>query len=402
MKNLVLVYLVIFFITMAKGTTNVIFPPFLETRAYAVSMIGVLTSLFAVSQLAARLPAGMLYAPRRARLTLSGGLLVLGLTAIGFILFKPLAALATLIILNGFAFGVITTIALALCIDAKPPDYPGGAMMGWYTSAIAGGYTVGQPVGGFLTDKFGYWAGFGSTAAFSLVAIAVILSLPNLGQAVSPAATSHVQKQRSRWKFNIDPRQIPGGVLLATMIVFFVNLMFRSLHTFFPLYALAIGINLTQIGFLRSSLSLAATVVRPFSGKLFEVIHHRRVTHGAMAVAAGAVILSPILSGSMPLLFALFVLMGLSRGLARVTSATMVAESNDRAGGGRAGVWSGVYNAGLDMGSIAGPAVGGYLASLMGIPAMLAVIPSVALGTYVVITLSLRRKRMQAVTLAAD
>lgn len=402
MQNLIRVYLVIFLITMAKGTINVIFPPFLEERAYAVSLIGLLSSLFAVFQLVARLPAGILYSPPRVRLTLAGGLLVLGLTAIGFSAFEPTAALAALIILNGFAFGVITTVALALCIDTKPEDYSSGAMMGWYTSAIAAGYAVGQPVGGFLADHFGFLAAFEGTAVFSLVAILVILSLPGLGQSASYAGTEQAQRGSSRWNFRFNPRQIPVGVLLATMIVFFINLMFRSLHTFFPLYALAVGLSLTQIGFLRSLLSLAAAAVRPFSGKIFQVLHYRRVTHLAILLAAGSVMLSPVLADSMGWLVVLFVLMGVSRGMARVTSATMLAESNDQAQERRVGIWSGVYNAGLDLGSIAGPAVGGFLASLLGIPGMLMVIPTLALGTYVLISLSARRKRLQAVAAAAD
>ncbi|MFQ5855961.1 MAG: MFS transporter [Anaerolineae bacterium] len=402
MKNLIRIYLVIFLITGAEGTMHVIFPPFLEARAYLVSQIGLLSALFPALQLAARLPAGALYAPRRARLVLAGGLLVLGLTALGFVAFTGVVFLAAMIMLHGFAFGTVTTVALALCIDAKPADYASGAMMGWYTSAIAAGYALGQPVGGFLADNFGFSAGYGSTAALSLVAILVILSLPGLGQSASQAGTEHARRRGSRWSLRFDPRRIPTGVLLATLIVFFVNLMFRSLHTFFPLYALAVGLSLTQIGFLRSLLSLAAAVVRPFSGKIFRVIHYRRVTHLAMLLAAGSVILSPVMTGSMTLLTALFVLMGLSRGLARVTSATMVAESNDQAERHRIGVWSGVYNAGLDLGSITGPAVGGYLASLVGIPRMLAVIPTFALGTYVAISLRARRRRVQAVTAAVD
>ncbi|MFQ5611548.1 MAG: MFS transporter, partial [Anaerolineae bacterium] len=402
---LILVYLVIFLITMSKGTINVIFPPFLEARAYIISQIGLLSSLFAVFQLAARLPAGVLYTPQRARLILSGGLLVLGTTALGFTAFEPVALLAAMIVLNGFAFGVITTVALALSIDAKPADYPSGAMMGWYTSAIAAGYAVGQPVGGFLADRYGFFAAFGGTAVFSLLAILIISSLPGLGQTASQAGTEPARRRgsRSRWGLRFDPRQIPSGVLLATLIVFFVNLMFRSLHTFFPLYALAVGLSLTQIGFLRSMLSLSAAAVRPFSGKLFQVIPYRRVTHLAMAAGAGAVVLSPAMTGSMALLVVLFVLMGLSRGLARVTSATMLAESSDRTEGHWVGVWSGVYNAGLDLGSIAGPAFGGYLASLLGIPRMLTVVPALALGTYAVVSLTARRKRLKAAaTVAVD
>lgn len=402
MKQLIRVYLVIFLITMAKGTINVIFPPFLEDRAYLISQIGLLSSLFAIFQLVARLPSGVLYSPRRARLALVGGLMILGLSALGFYAFEHTGMLIIMIVLNGFAFGAITTIALALCIDAKPKDYPSGAMMGWYTSAIAAGYAVGQPVGGYLADSFGFSAGFTSTAALSLLAILVIASLSGLTQVNSLQPEASPSKSFARWSLRQNIRQIPSGVLMGTLIVFFVNLMFRSVHTFFPLYALAVGISLAQIGFLRSSLSLAAALVRPFSGKLFQLLHHRQVTHIAMVAAAGAVFLSPMLTKSMTWLFLLFIFMGISRGLLRVTSATFVAESNDRSEGNQVGVWSGVYNAGLDVGSIAGPAVGGFLASFTSIPSMLTVISTLALGTYAFINVFTWRRHKRIVRRMAE
>ncbi|HET7090652.1 MAG TPA: MFS transporter [Anaerolineae bacterium] len=419
MQSLIQVYVVIFLITCSEGTIHVIFPPFLESLAYAVSQIGVLSSLFAVLQLAARLPAGAFYAPQRARVILVGGLALLGLTALGFPTVQGLVPLVALIGLHGFAFGTITTVALALCIDTRPKDYPSGAMMGWYTSAIAAGYAVGQPIGGYLADEFGFPMGFGALAGFSLLAILILLSLPRLGQShqktgpipsAHPATAGHAGHTRHQWSLRFDPRRLPAEVLLATLIVFFVNMMFRSLHTFFPLYALAAGITLTQIGLLRSMLSLAAAVVRPFSGKLFQVIHYRRVNHMAMIGAAASVLLSPLMVGSMTLLAVLHTLMGLSRGLTRVTSATMLAESNateapplsppsdggdDRGGrNARIGIWSGVYNAGLDLGSITGPAVGGILAGWIGIPNMLGTIAIGVLGTYVFISLLARRRRV--------
>jgi DHA1 family multidrug resistance protein-like MFS transporter len=401
-KQLIRVYLVIFLITMAKGTINVVFPPFLEGRAYLVSQIGLLTSIFGVFQLAARIPSGVLYSPRRARFALVTGLMSLGLSALGFTAFEHTAILIAMIILNGFAFGAITTIALALCIDARPEDYSSGAMMGWYTSAIAAGYAVGQPVGGYLADSFGFAASFAGTAALSLLAILVIATLSRLGQMETQPTGETAFRSPAQWSLRYNLRQIPSGVLMGTLIVFFVNLMFRSLHTFFPIYALAVGVSLAQIGFLRSALSLAAALVRPFSGKLFQVLHHRNITHIAMVAAAGAVFLSPALTRSMTWLFLLFVFMGIGRGLLRVTSATFVAESSDQSTGNKVGVWSGVYNAGLDIGSIAGPAVGGFVASFVGIPAMLTAIPVLALGAYAFISILTRRQAQQAVRTIAE
>ncbi|RME43570.1 MAG: MFS transporter [Chloroflexi bacterium] len=399
MTNLLRIYLVIFMTTAAEGIVHVIFPPYLNARAFLVSQIGLLSGLFPVLQLAARLPSGTLYTHRRARAVLTAGLALLGLSSIGFAVFVGFVPLVIMIMLHGFAFGAVTTVALALCIDLKPGNYSSGAMMGWYTAAIAAGYSVGQPIGGYLADTFGFGAGFSGTAAFSLLGISAVLTLPTPGGRVTYRQALEAEHQRHRWSFRVDPRRLPASVLLATLIVFFVNLIFRSLHTFFPLYALTMGISLTQYGLLRSLLSLAAAVVRPFSGRLFEVLHYRRVTHIAMVVAAGAVILSSIMVRSMAALVVLYVLMGLSRGLNRVTSATMIAESSDESDSGSIGVWSGIYNAGLDLGSITGPAVGGYLAAVLGIPRMLILLPTIALGVYILVSLTARRRRQQ--TLAA-
>ncbi len=400
MKNLIRVYAVILLITCAEGTIHVIFSPFLESRAYAVAQIGVLSSLFAVLQLVARLPVGALYSPRHSRAILAGGLALLGATALSFPFAPGTLLLTGLIVLHGFAFGAITTVALALAIHTKPKAYSSGAMMGWYTSAIAAGYALGEPVGGYLADTYGFPAGFGLMAGVSLLALIVVVSLPGLGQGIAEAAP--VAEPHRRWQLRFDPRGLPGQVLLATMIVFFVNMMYRSLHTFFPLYALAAGLSLTQLGLLRSLLSLSAAVVRPFSGRLFQRVNYRRVNHAAMVSAAGAVFFSPALIGSVPLLSALYILMGFSRGLTRVTSATMIAESSDTAGHGRSvGLWSGVYNAGLDLGSITGPAIGGLLAAYMGIPRMLVVIAAATLVVYVIVSLFVRRRRLAVVPISA-
>jgi dipeptide/tripeptide permease len=63
----------------------------------------------------------------------------------------------------------------------------------------------------------------------------------------------------------------------------------------------------------------------------------------------------------------LFVLLGVCRGLIRVTTATAVAEEYSRLGS-YSGIASGVYNAGLDAGSMLAPPIGGLMAARIGIP----------------------------------
>ncbi len=54
-------------VTTAEGGMNTIMPPYLDREHYSVEQIGFVTALFALLQLASRLPAGALYNGARAR-----------------------------------------------------------------------------------------------------------------------------------------------------------------------------------------------------------------------------------------------------------------------------------------------------------------------------------------------
>ncbi len=54
-------------ITTTKGTVEIVYPPYLAGHGYALSLIGALTSLFAILQLASRVPIGIAYCAHRAK-----------------------------------------------------------------------------------------------------------------------------------------------------------------------------------------------------------------------------------------------------------------------------------------------------------------------------------------------
>lgn len=100
------------------------------------------------------------------------------------------------------------------------------------------------------------------------------------------------------------------------------------------------------------------------------------------------------LSTSFVALVVIFIALGLARGIVRATSAATIAEL--RAEGRDVGLASGVYNAGLDIGSIAGPTVGGAVASLVGIPQMFQIVGVIGLGAWLAVALSSVRTRAAA------
>lgn len=103
---------------------------------------------------------------------------------------------------------------------------------------------------------------------------------------------------------------------------------------------------------------------------LFRYVDYRAVNVWAVILSAAATAaLSP--ASTFATLVALFVVLGITRGLLRVSSAVTVAEL--RSEGHDVGPASGVYSAGLDLGAIAGPALGGIVSNAFGVATMFAV-----------------------------
>ncbi|MSQ37826.1 MAG: hypothetical protein EXR61_05890, partial [Chloroflexi bacterium] len=71
-------------ITTTKGTAEILYPPYLAGYGYSLSLIGILTSLFAVLQLASRVPVGLAYRADRAKRQFALALVGLGVSTCGF------------------------------------------------------------------------------------------------------------------------------------------------------------------------------------------------------------------------------------------------------------------------------------------------------------------------------
>lgn len=379
MLQLVKLFVIIMLVTSCEGGTNTIFPPYLELLGMPVSRIGFISSLFGITSLAARLPSGAFYTSQRAKLLLSSTLALLAVGTTGYAYTGDALYLVGLTLLHGFAFGAVTTIMLALVIEINPPGYSPGAMMGWYTASISAGYAIGNSLGGFLADGFGFQIGFIVIGLFPLLGVLLTGWLPRLEPTLNPPSVEPTPKEvssgpaRPRWWWQIDLSGLTPTILLATLVAFYINFLDDAVSTFFPLFGLSIGLSLTTIGALRSAKSLAATCIRPVSGFFFKFVNYRLLNNIAILVWSVIVFFFPSMQLGWVFLLA-FIVVGLSRGLIRVTSATMVAEEKSKRSAGL-GFAAGVYNAGLDMGTFAGPIAGGLLASTIGIPAMFRIIP---------------------------
>lgn len=112
-----------------------------------------------------------------------------------------------------------------------------------------------------------------------------------------------------------------------------------------------------------------------------------------MLLFATSTFVIPFVAGPLAgsILLVVFLGAGLCRGILRVTSAATVAEL--RAEGRDIGLSSGVYNSGLDLGAIIGPAAGGVLSAAFGIPAMFQLLAAGSLVLYFAVAFSSRAGR---------
>ena len=359
---------------------EITYPPYLAGYGYTLTLIGFLTSLIAVLQLVSRLPVGVAYRADRVKRQFALALVAFSISTSGFAFAagEPLA-IAALSVVHGFAFGSLGTLGLALAIDVSG-GRRAGVSMAWYTAANSTGYATGALIGGSLADTIGIPVTLGLIGLLPLAAAAVVLALPPVEAAPVPADRG----SGIRGLFSAGAR-MDSRVWLAFVIVLYLNVLMDSVDTFFPVFAPAIGISLAIVGVLRAVKSGAAIFIRSTGVVLLRAVDYRRVTLVAVLAAAAATAALP-LSASLAVLLPSFVVLGLARGVLRATSAATIAElRND---GRDIGLGSGIYNSGLDLGTIVGPALGGVIADVVGIPAMFQIMAFVSLLAWLAVAVS--------------
>jgi MFS family permease len=355
-------------------------------------VIGAVLAVYGLAALGTRVPAGLLYRSRRGPWLVAGGCLM---SAVAFACIPLTAhplAVAALAALDGIGFSLATTGVMAALIERRPPGSSAGSIMGWYTGAFGLGYSAAGFVGGSLADRVGVGGAILGLALVPIVAGVLLKSA--LVSAATPASGAG-PAGRARLG---DLRRLPALVWAAFFVSLYINLVNGVLLTFFPLYGLAIGLSLTQIGALTGIHGATAAAVRLGSGLIFNRISYARVLPLMVVLSGLAVAALPIFTTFAALAVA-WALLGLARGILRVASGALVmdeAGESDR----ERGAASGVYLAGLDLGKVIGPVVGGASGQLVGLRATFLVVAIAFPLAYLLITAATAR-RARAATLVA-
>jgi DHA1 family multidrug resistance protein-like MFS transporter len=371
-------YLAMFFVAIAASILSSTFPPYVRQTGYDVAAVGFLVSIFSVMSLASRLPAGALAAARRSHLVSAGATLLLALSSAAYALAGDLVSFTVVRALNGCAYGVVTTVNMALVMEAIDRPDRRASVTGWYLGWIAAGHAVGGFLSGILVDNLGFHTAYVVVGAGLLVTVPFALARRAAGPARSGAAahpTPHAPRLTRQWTAVLSV-----ALLVPALGGFSVNALSQVMWTFYPLYGLSVGLTLTALGFHSGAFSLTSMIARLLIGQTGPRLSYQLLTTGTLVTTAVVTALIPLFSAFLPLLLFNIALGGLRAG-ALVGSMVAAIEY----GGGDArkrGVAAGVYTFGSDSAMVAAPLIGGVLAEQIGLASIFWALPALLMTLY--------------------
>lgn len=347
--------------TIGDGSIQILIAPHLQAQGVGPARIGPIVAAYSVGALCFRFVTGALYRTSRIRYLIPGGCLLQALSFLVLANSTSQAVLAGATTTNGIGFAIASTGGLAAVMELRPASNA-GVLMGWYTGCIGAGYAVSSFLGGLAGDHLGI------PRAITLLAVLPLVAAIGLASAVwrlsgDASVTEAPSTGRSRVGIR-GIRTLSPFVLLAFFCALHINLLSGVLHAFFPLYGLAIGLSLTQVGSLSGMSSAVSSAIRFSTPALFKRVSYHRLLPW-MVVLGGLATAALTISRLFVVLAMAWIGIGASRAILRVSSAALVMDS---AGGSdrQRGTASGIYMSGLDIGKIIGPVLGGFSVDAFG------------------------------------
>lgn len=402
------IYLAVSLFELTEGALRFLVPVNLAQRGLGPEQVGLVIAAFSFTSLLARGVAGGLYTAGRAKRII----ILAGLASTIAYLLTPfqtsVVAFTALMAVDGFAWGMATTALLAVMMTSTPRWMSPAVAMGWFVGFQSIAYALATTVGGLLGQVAGVQTAMLILATVPVAAASLIAArLPppvrlleetpadvdadeggaEILASVRPGRLGRLRSTVAGAVTSIGA--LPAAVWAAAVVAIYVNVMNGLLQSFYPLLGLALGLSVAQIGTLSSIRSTGSAVARFGAGWLFARVPARILSVPLLTLSASTIAALPSIASyvaTMPL----FAANGAARGLLRVTSSAAAMEALD---GRQAGLAAAAMSAGLDIGKIVGPLIGGFVAAAFGLETMFRVVPLSFLALYLGLYLLGRRRR---------
>ena len=195
--------------------------------------------------------------------------------------------------MNGFVYGAVTTLYMAFYVDSLAPDENRNHAMGYYVGSWR--WVIhGNFFGGLIADHWGYAWTFQFGALLSLVSVGFFWFLHG------PSGNGEEQSKRKERQINLEESfkaLLDPELATVVLVALFLNLLHQMGGVFISLYALGVGMSLTQIGIIRAAYAGCNAVTRPISGHVVNKVGHKGLSYFGLPLQSMILMLVPLFSG---------------------------------------------------------------------------------------------------------
>lgn len=334
-----------FFQSTAAFMTNTTLPVYLAQMGITASVIGIVVGAFAASALAVRPFAGPAFdsLPRKKFLIFSQALIAASMFSYGFI--HDPWGIFFIRLLHGVGIGCSGPLAMSLVTEYLPASrFASGVSI--YALAQSFAQVIGPALGLWLIDVVGF-AGCYCICGGSLV-------LAIIGIAMVHEPERQLLKYEIRFDRIFAKEALDKGLV---MVLFFLS--FSCVNAYLVLYAMEMHVE--NIGLFFVVYALVLVVSRPLYGRLSDKHGAQRVLlFGVVCFALSFIILS--FARDLPMILVAAVVSGFGFGACAPLVQSLALGS---VGPERRGSAGNTTYTGMDIGSLFGPFLGGFMAECM-------------------------------------
>lgn len=309
---------------------------------------GLAVSAFLLSAIIMRFFAGMILEKFGKKKILIFSLFLFTVSTVLYVFVGSFTVLLLLRFFQGIWFSLLTTVAGAIAADIIPPERRGEGL-GYYGIAM----NLAVVAGPFIALSLQPYVS--SQAIFVILSVIMIIGF-FCALAVQVDEGSFVKQEKHKLTINdfLEKKSMP----IAT-VGFFISFAYASILTFISVYAESLGL-IKAASFFFVVYAIAMLLVRPFSGRIFDVMGPGVVIIPSIIVfGIGLISLSFTASSWMLLLSG--ALVGLGYGTLLPSFQTLAIQAADKHRSGYAtGTFFAFYDSGIAIGSVSLGLVAGF------------------------------------------
>jgi MFS family permease len=351
-------------------------PIYLSRLGSAEIEIGILIGAFGISSLVLRPFVGKALSKSGEKRFMVVGAIVSALTSVAYLIAPPFWPFCIVRILQGIGSAFFFTAAIILISNITPQTHRGESL-GYFFLSFNISMVLAPPFGIILINHFGFTALFLVCVVLSLGSLLISCRLKSSD--IKPMVDSSIEDSSF-----FTPKAFP-----PILLYFLAHVIWGSLATFFPLYAINHGV--TNPGLFFAAYAMVLILGRALGGRILDTYQRDRVI---LPCLTAYIIAMTLLAYSTSLQMFILVAVIQATGHAFLMPA-LVAYTIDLAGASR-GSSIGLLSAAGDLGMVLGPTIMGIILRFSSFPAMFLCVALIGLMNFTYFYCSMKKRKKLA------